>query len=116
MSTIARTACCLLATMFEFVLYHVDHLLRVLQICSCCKRQADMLLVGVCSMLPFCLRICCFFIIAVSECESSIKLQFSADKVEGQGRCQPFLRQAMLSQTANCELFNVGRRVCREVS
>ena len=60
---------------------------------------------------PCCLRFCRFFINAVAECESSIKVQFSANKVEGQQKCQPFLRQAMLRQTANCELFTVGRRV-----
>ena len=48
---------------------------------------------------------------AVSEGESSSNVQFSANKVEGQGKCQAFLRQAMLSQTTNCELFTVGRRV-----
>ena len=38
---------------------------------------------------PVWLRICCFFIImiVVSECERGIKLQFSADKIEGQGKC-----------------------------
>ena len=70
---------------------------------------------------PFCpfLFVCDFvvflFISALSESEAIMKVQCSATRDEGPGKCQPFLRQAMLSQTANCELFNVGRRVCREV-
>ena len=67
-------------------------------------------------VLSFLFALCClFFVSAVSECETIIKVQFSVTIDEGQGKCQPFLRQAMLSQTANCDLFTVARRVCREV-
>ena len=67
-------------------------------------------------VLSFLFAICrLFFISAVSECETIMKVQFSATIDEGEGKCQAFSRQAMLTQTANCELFAVGRRLCREL-